>query len=302
MDRKRTVLKRTAVMLAAAVFLLCACGIRPGNRTENAAETQVSTEETAAEIRTETAAETEKETQAETETETETETAAETQTESAAETEVETETETETETDMEEAFYIRELDQELMDRIRGRSYKDDCTVPVEDLRYLHVLHRDLEGNVHEGEMICNKRIAVDLLEILRELYENDYPIEKIRLVDEYDAVDEASMADNNSSCFNFRFVSYSNHISKHGYGLAVDINPLYNPYTKMVNGERSVEPANGVPYLDREKEFPYKITRDDLCCRLFLEHGFNWGGDWENSKDYQHFEMPASVVKSLYPD
>ena len=59
---------------------------------------------------------------------------------------------------------------------------------------------------------------------------------------------------------------------------------------------------NGVPYLDRDKEFPYKITRDDLCCRLFLEHGFNWGGDWENSKDYQHFEMPSSVVKSLYPD
>ena len=59
---------------------------------------------------------------------------------------------------------------------------------------------------------------------------------------------------------------------------------------------------HGVPYLDRDKEFPYKITRDDLCCQLFLEHGFNWGGDWENSKDYQHFEMPSSVVKSLYPD
>ena len=294
MEKERTVLKNTAALLAASVLFLCACGITPGGPAENAAETPVSTAQM------ETEAETETETSAETQTGAETETEAETET--GEKTQPETETETETEAEMEEAFYIKELDQELMERIRGRSYKDNCTVPAGDLRYLHVLHKDLDGNVLEGEMICNRQIAADVLEILRELYENDYPIEKIRLVDEYDAVDEASMADNNSSSFNFRFVSYTNHVSKHGYGLAVDINPLYNPYTKMVNGKRSVEPANGVPYLDREKEFPYKITRDDLCCRLFLEHGFNWGGDWKNSKDYQHFEVPASVVKSLYPD
>ena len=284
MEKRRKALKYAVVLLSAAALFLCSCGIRPGGRTENAAETAVSTAETGTEK--ETAAETETQTEAETETRTE----------------AETETAAETETETENAFYSMELDEELKDRIRGKSYKDDCTVPFEDLRYLHVLHKDIEGNVHEGELICNKRIAVDLLEILQELYENDYPIEKMRLVDEYDAVDEYSAADNNSSSFNFRFVSYTTHISKHGYGLAIDINPLYNPYTKMVNGERSVEPANGVPYLDRDKEFPYKITRDDLCCRLFLEHGFNWGGDWENSKDYQHFEMPSSVVKSLYPD
>ena len=208
---------------------------------------------------------------------------------------------TELSTSEQEAFYSTPITDEIFARIKGKSFKDDCTLPREDLRYLHVLHKDKDGNVHEGEMIVNQHIAEDVLDILRELYKNGYPIEKIRLVDEYDAVDEASMADNNSSSFNFRFVSYTNHVSKHGYGLAVDINPLYNPYTKMVNGKRSVEPANGVPYLDREKEFPYKITRDDLCCRLFLEHGFSWGGDWENSKDYQHFEVPTSVVRGLYP-
>ena len=282
-------MKNAAVLLAASFLFLFACGSGPGNRTEYAAETPVNTAQTETGTETETTAETKA--QAGTETQAETE----------AETKTETEAETEAEVKMEEAFYIRELDQELMARIRGRSFKDNCTVPAGDLRYLHVLHKDLDGNVLEGEMICNKQIAEDVLEILRILYENDYPIEKIRLVDEYDAVDEASMADNNSSSFNFRFVSYTNHVSKHGYGLAVDINPLYNPYTKVVNGKRSVEPANGVPYLDREKEFPYKITRDDLCCRLFLEHGFSWGGDWKNSKDYQHFEVPTSVVRSLYP-
>ena len=282
-------MKNAAVLLAASFLFLFACGSGPGNRTEYAAETPVNT------VQTETGAETE------TTAETKAQAGTETQAGAEAETKTETEAETEAEVKMEEAFYIRELDEELMARIRGRSYKDNCTVPAGDLRYLHVLHKDLDGNVLEGEMICNKQIAEDVLEILRILYENDYPIEKIRLVDEYDAVDEVSMADNNSSSFNFRFVSYTNHVSKHGYGLAVDINPLYNPYTKVVNGKRSVEPANGVPYLDREKEFPYKITRDDLCCRLFLEHGFSWGGDWENSKDYQHFEVPASVVRSLYP-
>ena len=282
-------MKNAAVLLAASFLFLFACGSGPGNRTEYAAETPVNT------VQTEIGAETE------TTAETKAQAGTETQAGAEAETKTETEAETEAEVKMEEAFYIRELDEELMARIRGRSYKDNCTVPAGDLRYLHVLHKDLDGNVLEGEMICNKQIAEDVLEILRILYENDYPIEKIRLVDEYDAVDEVSMADNNSSSFNFRFVSYTNHVSKHGYGLAVDINPLYNPYTKVVNGKRSVEPANGVPYLDREKEFPYKITRDDLCCRLFLEHGFSWGGDWENSKDYQHFEVPASVVRSLYP-
>lgn len=127
-------------------------------------------------------------------------------------------------------------------------------------------------------------------DIFEKLYEADYPIEKIRLVDEYDADDEASMSDNNSSAFNFRFISHTTKISKHGLGMAVDINTLYNPYVKTVDGKRSVEPANASDYVDRSADFPYKIDHDDLCYRLFKEHGFSWGGDWQHSKDYQHFE------------
>ena len=152
----------------------------------------------------------------------------------------------------EEAFYITEITDEIFDRIKGKSFKDDCTLPREDLRYLHALHKDIDGNVHEGEMIVNYHIAHDVLDILQQLYENDYPIEKIRLVDEYDADDETSMRDNNSSSFNFRFISHTNRVSKHGLGLAVDINTLYNPYTKVVDGERIIEPATGEPYLNRD--------------------------------------------------
>ncbi len=199
-----------------------------------------------------------------------------------------------------EDFYISGITDEIFARIQGLSFKDDCTLPREDLRYLHVLHKDIDGNVHEGEMIVNVHIAEDVLEILKELYEQDYPIEKIRLVDEYGADDEASMEDNNSSCFNFRFVPRTTKVSKHGLGLAVDINTLYNPYITTVDGRINVEPSNGEPYADRDREFDYKIEKGDLCYRLFKEHGFEWGGEWKNSKDYQHFEIPSARINEWY--
>ena len=201
-----------------------------------------------------------------------------------------------------EDFYITKITDDIFKRIEGKSFKDDCTLSKKDLRYLHVLHKDLEGNVCEGEMIVNKHIADDVLEILKELYEKDYPIEKIRLVDEYDADDEKSMEDNNSSCFNFRFISHTQKVSKHGLGLAVDINTLYNPYTKVVDGERIVEPVTAEEYTDRDADFDYKLEKGDPCYKLFTDHGFKWGGEWSNRKDYQHFEIPDDKIKEWYPD
>ena len=137
----------------------------------------------------------------------------------------------------EEAFYISKIPDDIFEKMQGKSYKADCTVPREDLRYLHVLHMGFDGQTKEGELVVNKAIAEDVLAIFRQLYEAEYPIEKVRLVDEYDADDEASMSDNNSSAFNFRFISHTTKISKHGLGMAVDINTLYNPYVKTVNGD-----------------------------------------------------------------
>lgn len=189
-----------------------------------------------------------------------------------------------------EEFYVSEIPDDIFEKMQGKSYKADCTVPREDLRYVHVLHMGFDGETKEGELVVNKAIADDVCDIFEKLYEADYPIEKIRLIDEYDADDEASMSDNNSSAFNFRFISHTTKISKHGLGMAVDINTLYNPYVKTVDGKRSIEPANASDYVDRSADFPYKIDHDDLCYQLFKEHGFSWGGDWQHSKDYQHFE------------
>ena len=212
---------------------------------------------------------------------------------------------------MSNVFYQIPIPDDIFEKMRGKTYKENCPIPREDLRYLRVLHKDIDGRTLEGELVCHKMIAETLLVIFEELYRQGYPIEKIRLIDEYDAVDEPSMTDNNSSAFNFRTISHTNIISKHGLGIAVDINPLYNPYIFSVpsgaetgadpgsGDELIIEPANGAPYADREKEFAYKIEEGDLCLRLFKEHGFEWGGDWTHAKDYQHFELPDETANEL---
>ena len=199
---------------------------------------------------------------------------------------------------MDKTFYISEIDEKIFARINGKSYKKNCPLPLSELRYLHILHKDLSGKTLEGELICNVKIAKPLTDIFKRLFTENYPLEKVRLIDEYNADDELSMCDNNSSCFNFRYVSYTNRISLHGYGLAVDINPLYNPYIKTVDGKKIIAPDNSAAFEDRTKNFPYKIEVNDLCCRLFTEHGFKWGGDcWDDEWDYQHFFIEEGIVR-----
>ena len=202
-----------------------------------------------------------------------------------------------------EGFAIWPITDELFARMQqGNTFKENCIVPREDLRYIQALHKDKDGNVHLGEMVVHRLIAEDVLEILEKLYDVGYPIERMVLPDNYMADDEIMMRDNNSSCFNFRFISHTTTVSKHGLGMAVDINTLYNPYHKMVNksdGSKTevIEPATGKPYLDRTKKFDYKIEKDDLCYKLFIEKGFEWGGNWTDRKDYQHFELPTKITK-----
>lgn len=189
-------------------------------------------------------------------------------------------------------FSSSEIPQEIFDVMKGKSYKDGCVIPRESLRYLLCLHKDADGRTYVGEMVVAESIAGKVLHILKELYKASYPIEKMRLVDYYDADDQKSMSANNSSAFNFRYISHSTKVSVHGLGLAVDINPKYNPYHKILrDGRELVEPEGAEPYLDRNASFPYMVKESDLCCRLFKEHGFEWGGDWKSCKDYQHFEI-----------
>ena len=160
-----------------------------------------------------------------------------------------------------------------------------------ELDTLTVQHIDANGKTQQGTIICNKAITQDLREIFAELYRQKYPIERIRPISEYDNDDERSMRANNTSCYCYRVVEGSSKLSKHAQGLAIDINPLYNPCVKRKkDGTLLIQPATGKPYVNRSKSFKYKITSQDLCYRLFVQHGFRWGGNWRSLKDYQHFE------------
>lgn len=177
-------------------------------------------------------------------------------------------------------FTVSPISDALREMMQGKSFKSETLLDWDDLRYLRVLHRDADGNAIVGEIVCNVVISKDLLEIFKTLFEAGYPIEKMRLIDHYGGDDEASMRDNNTSCFNQRAITAGGRVSKHSDGLAVDINPKHNPYYKVkTSGKVIVKPEESVEYLDRSTSFPYKIVKGDLCYRLFKQHGFHWGGD-----------------------
>lgn len=192
--------------------------------------------------------------------------------------------------DEEKCFTIEQLGDDVIGRMKGKSLPaDKVQWARKELRHVTVLHVGIDGKTHKGEIVCNKLIAEDLREIFLELYRQRYVIERISLVDEYEGDDNASMRDNNTSCFNYRMISGTNRLSNHGRGLAIDINPLYNPW---VRGNK-VDPVQGRPYAFNRKKVKAKvpiITTDDACYKLFIKHGFTWGGSWNSSKDYQHFE------------
>ncbi len=190
-----------------------------------------------------------------------------------------------------EGFYYEPISNEVFKRISGISYPVDCTVSLDELRYVVLKYVDFNGETQNGELICNKELAQDMVEIFYELYTSGYQIESIKLVDEFNGDDTASMLANNTSCFNYRLVEGTTRLSNHALGRAIDINPFYNPYiTYNKDGTTNISPKGSEPYADRSASFPYKIDENDLAYKLFKAHGFSWGGNWNSSKDYQHFE------------
>lgn len=188
-----------------------------------------------------------------------------------------------------EGFCYYELTESLKQRMTGMSYPEEGSdvITYDDLRYIELLHYDFDGNVKEGELIVNVKVAQEVSEIFLELYKAQYPLESVVLVDDFGEPgdDNLSMAANNTSGFNYRYVTGSSKLSRHSYGAAIDVNPMINPY---IDGDR-VAPENGAEYVDRSLKLPGMIDHDDFCYKLFKEHGWTWGGDWSGDKDYQHF-------------
>lgn len=191
---------------------------------------------------------------------------------------------------IDDCFYSKDITDDIRERIDGKSYSKDCHIPYEELRYLRLAHIGFDGKSYLGEMIVNRLIADEVIEIFKKLYQAAYPIERMVLVDEYDGDDKKSMFANNTSAFNYRTIEGTNRLSLHSFGLAIDINPQFNPYINSFKGKMLILPQNGEEHVDRFGENPHYIRKNDICYKTFVEKGFTWGGDWTNIKDYHHFE------------
>lgn len=185
----------------------------------------------------------------------------------------------------------------VADRMRKFSWREGCPVPISQLRLLHVTHLDQKGAERVGELIVHAAVAEEVVTIFRALYQARFPIEKMRIIDEYEGSDDRSMEDNNTSAFNCRAkTGKPNEYSLHSYGVAIDINPKINPYFRRTpNGPTAIAPASGAPYLDRTKSVPGLIRVGEPVHDSFVRRGWQWGGSWSDRVDYQHFQKPAVV-------
>lgn len=189
-------------------------------------------------------------------------------------------------------FSFEKVPKEIRKKINGVSYRPNPDISFQELRYVRVKYYGYDGKIKDGQLLVHKSIAKDTVEIFQELYDMQYPIESIQLIDEYGADDTKSMEANNTSAFNYRIVEGTSHLSNHAYGKAIDLNPRVNPFVK----KNSITPENGKIYAQRDVKkckgkYKYNmIHRNDRVYRLFRKHGFQWGGDWITYKDYQHFE------------
>ena len=196
-------------------------------------------------------------------------------------------------------FSIREIQEgdPVYQRIYGRSFVNNNDIPLSGLRYLTMLHVNFDGQYQVGEMIVNASVAEQVTEIFRSLCGQGYEICSMYLIDDFwvgngTDSDTNSIDHNNTSCFFYRPATGSSHISRHALGLAIDLNPQQNPYVTIRNdGSLSYAHANAAAYVSgRSSDTPHVITETDPAYRLFTSNGWTWGGNWNNPKDYQHFQ------------
>ncbi|WP_051327914.1 M15 family metallopeptidase [Desulfatirhabdium butyrativorans] len=213
--------------------------------------------------------------------------------------------------------------------LEKRSWRPGCPVPIDDLAYVVSNYHGFDGRTQYGELVVHVGLSGFVLDILKGLYENGFPIERMELIENYDADDDRSMAANNTSAFNCRDITGKpGFFSKHSYGGAIDINPVQNPYVsakaealkkrgwdgdgttadylKRIGyggaspissfcaanpSECNVLPPGGLPYLERRIRHTGMLAEGDRAVALFRQKGFDWGGEWVGKLDYQHFEF-----------
>lgn len=153
---------------------------------------------------------------------------------------------------------------------------------TKNLKIIEVEYYSFDHRLHRGQVVIHKDLEDDIKEIFALIKEKRFPVKKVVPANIYNWSDETSMKDNNTSAFNYRFVSGTRTFSAHSLGRAIDINPFQNP--KIKNGKTLPE---GAVY---NKFAPGTITKQSWLIHEFYKRGWRWGGNWNSLKDYQHFQ------------
>jgi hypothetical protein len=170
------------------------------------------------------------------------------------------------------------------------SYRAGCPVAPAQLRTVRLAYWGFDGHRHLGSLVANRRVTADVITVFRRLYRARFPIRRMVPVSGYRGSDDASMAADNTSGFNCRRVPGSRRWSAHAYGLAIDVNPVENPF--LVGGR--VLPPAGRRFLDRTRSRPGMVLAAGVVVRAFAAVGWAWGGRWRGTPDYQHFSTTGT--------
>lgn len=151
------------------------------------------------------------------------------------------------------------------------------------LTLIDVPYISFAGERCVGQLVVSADLAQEVQELFEALSKERFPIHKIVPIAAYAWDDEASMADNNTSAFNYRSPIGKNVLSNHAYGRAIDINPLQNPYYAV---DGIIYPKGAV----YDPKVPGTLVKNGLAVNLFREKGWRWLGERAENTDYQHFD------------
>jgi hypothetical protein len=169
----------------------------------------------------------------------------------------------------------------------GRSWHRGCPVGPSQLRTVRVSYVGFDGLAHTGALVVNRTVTTDVERIFHRLYVAGFPIRRMRPIAAYGGSDDRSMAADNTSGFNCRYAVAPGpkRWSVHAYGEAIDVNTVENPY---LEGGRVLPPA-GRAYVDRSRYRPGMAVPGGVLVRVFASVGWQWGGRWTATPDWQHF-------------
>jgi hypothetical protein len=195
------------------------------------------------------------------------------------------------------AHAVDRIDSTLAAQMRSVSWHPGCPVAISELRLVTMNHWGFDGEPHPGELVVHEAVAADVVAVFGQLYAARFPIARMQRIDAYGGDDDASMAADNTSAFNCRVIAGTDSLSIHSWGMAIDINPVENPYVR----DDAVQPPASADFLDRDDVRPGMIVDGDAVVQAFAGTGFTWGGHWQRLKDYQHFEIadPPSRLARL---